>query len=859
MLRILFIEPSATLRHALGKQLRHSDYDVTIETDYETGLNHLLSQQTLRPFDAIILDWPNQTLTSTDELLANLSEPPFDELALVVLSHEPDPAKLEWVSGREHTAFLLWDNHHDITQSLQKLLNRESPQTQALNREAEDPIRILLVDDSPTARVKFRKLLANAGYLTDTASGAKEAREKAHQNRYDIAIIDYFMPDVTGDALCRQLLDDTYTAPIMPAILTSTYLDKVITDSLAAGAVDCMFKNEATDLFLARVAAMSRTVRMTRRIEQERLRLSGILSSVGDGVYGMSREGLITFVNPAVCQILGYDGDQQLVGRKPADLFHSKNAMMLIPGKQALPMQKAVEQGQKLYAVESVFTRTDGTPIQVELTIFPLCIDGHEEGAVIAFRDISVRKLLEEELKWQANHDPLTKLLNRMYLEDVLEQEVQRLQRSEEQSALLYIDLDRFKYINDTIGHAAGDQLLIEVGQQLNQRLRKADILARIGGDEFAIILHNINSKDLFNAADGFRQLLEDYSFTREGRTYKINGSLGVSVISKNTRTPGEVLSNADIACHVAKGKGRNRTHIYNPTEDDKVSMDMELGWSTRLRQALDNDSFALYYQPIIPIAQIDMDTLPDDQGALWSQLLQHEANNTDTFYEALLRMHDSQGKPVSPNAFLPTAERFNMMPDIDKWVVKNALAQLSQYQIQHPATTITINLSGQSLESQELVNTIHQAISAHSLNPENILFEITETCAIARIDKARNFINQLSEFGCRFALDDFGSGYCSFAHLKNLPVDFIKIDGLFVKDIVNDPMDRAIVTSITHIAHSLGKKTIAEFVENTATLRLLKDCGVDYVQGFYITPPISRLPLTEEPDLSVNSGLYES
>ncbi len=855
MLRILFIEPSATLRHALGKQLRHTDYDVTIETDYETGLNHLASQGNNTPFDAVILGWPKQTLTSTDELLASLSEAPFDELPLVVLSHEPDLAKLEWVSGRKHTAFLLWDNHQDIIQSLQKLLSLEPSPENTPDRGCKEPIHVLLVDDSPTARVKFRKLLVNAGYLADTAAGAKEALEKAHQNRYDIAIIDYFMPDVTGDALCRQLRDDTYTTSIMPAILTSTYLDKVITDSLAAGAVDCMFKNEANDLFLARVAAMSRTVRMTRRIEQERLRLAGILSSVGDGVYGMSCEGLITFVNPAVRQILGYDNEQQLVGKKPADLFHNDGATMLIPGKEDLPMRQAIEQGQKLYAVESVFIRTDGTPIQVELTIFPLCIDGHEEGAVIAFRDISVRKLLEEELKWQANHDPLTKLLNRMYLEDALEQEVQRLKRSEEQSALLYIDLDRFKYINDTIGHAAGDQLLIEVGQQLNQRLRKADILARLGGDEFAIILHNINSEALFNAADGFRQLLEDYSFTREGRIYKINGSIGVALINKDTRTPGEALSNADIACHIAKGKGRNRTHIYSHHEDDKASMDMELGWSTRLRQALENDSFSLYYQPIIPLARIDIDALPREQGALWSQSLQHESG-TDMIYEVLLRMHNSQGSPVSPNAFLPTAERFNMMPDIDNWVVKNALEQLALYQVTHPATTITINLSGQSLGSQELLETICQTISAKSLNPQHILFEITETCAIARIDEARSFINQLSEFGCRFALDDFGSGYCSFAHLKTLPVDFIKIDGLFVKDIVNDPMDRAIVTSITHIAHSLGKKTVAEFVENAATLKLLKDCGVDYVQGFYITPPISQLPMAENSDIGINSEL---
>ncbi len=852
MFRVLFIETSATLRHALHKQLQHCDYEVTVKAGYEEGLQQLLTRHDTSTYDAIILGWPTQTLASSDELLATLSEAPYCELPLLVLAHETDPAKLEWVSARKHTALLLWDSHKDATHTLRKLLSCEESFHSVTAQDNDEPIRILLVDDSPTARVKFRRLLNKAGYLTETAACAEEGLEKARQSHFDIAIIDYFMPELTGDELCRKLHDDPYTSSIMTAILTSTYLDKVISSSLDAGAVDCMFKNEADDLFLTRVAAMKRTVRMTKRIEEERLRLAGILSSVGDGVYGVNREGLITFVNPAVRHILGYDEDKQLIGNNPAMLFHCSCEPGQLICKENTLVQQAIEQGLELHAVESVFTHTDGTPIQVELTIFPLRIDGQEEGAVIAFRDISMRKLLEEELKWQANHDPLTKLMNRKYFEDSLEREVDRLKRSEEQSALLYLDLDRFKYINDTIGHAAGDQLLIEVGHKMQQRLRKADLLARIGGDEFAIIMHNTDPETLFETADVFRQLLEDYTFTREGRTYKINGSIGVALIDKNTPTPGEVLANADIACHIAKSKGRNQTHVYTHEQDDKATMDMDLGWSCRLRQALEHDNFKLCYHPIIPLSDIDIEQLPCEQGALWSSL-QQQGVGENLMYEVLLRLDNSRGEPISPNAFLPTAERFNLMPDIDHWVVETSLAQIARRTGRQ--SSIAINLSGQSLGSQPLVETIKQTIKKYALDPGLILFEITESCAIARIDEARRFIEQLNAIGCRFALDDFGSGYCSFSHLKNLPVDFIKIDGLFVKDIINDPMDLAIVSSITHIAHSFGKQTIAEFVENAETLRLLKKSGIDFVQGFYITQPMSQLPLPDESTGKLDSG----
>mgnify|MGYP000153070798 FL=1 len=667
MQRILVIEPSSTLRHAL-RRLLDNHYQVLVEQDFSNGLRQLQDAR----FDAVILGWPNQTQAMTDELLTVLSEPPLNDLPVLTLAHEPDPAKLNWISGRQQSAFLLWDNYFDVRETLAQLLNTSVP---ILAKEEDgDIITVLLVDDSPTARVKFSRLLKDSGlYQAITASSVDEALKTLEHTPAEIAIIDYFMPEHNGDILCRKLRENPATANMLSAILTSTYSDKVITDALAAGAIECMFKNEPDNLFLARVSAMRRTVFMTRRIEQKHRHLEGILTSVGDGVFGVNRDGVITFANPAVGKIMGFDSQQSLIGKSARD-----SLQIYCPPDQeqgaTCNLDKTLQMGQAQNAVESTFVRKDGTPIHVEETIYPLHINGQHEGAVIAFRDISVRKLLEAELKWQVSHDSLTKLLNRKYLEDSLDEEVNRLSRSTDLSALLYIDLDRFKYINDTIGHTAGDQLLVELSNQLHTRLRRSDLLARIGGDEFGILLRNIDLNKMHSLCEDIHTLLADYTFNFQGRSYKLHASIGAAVIDSESKSAGEVLANADIACAIAKSKGRNQTHIYSLEQDEKATMDMELGWSVRLQQALENDHFVLQYQPIVNLASIEIDKLDSATGSCWQQL-QH-ANTTDApqLYEVLLRLKGSQGELISPNAFIPTAERFNLMPRIDAWVVRHSL-----------------------------------------------------------------------------------------------------------------------------------------------------------------------------------------
>ncbi len=817
---VLVIESSATLRHAVQKMLKQRGYPVTPVASFEAGLQFLRNPALLNGYDALIVGIPLHAPPEADELLELLKGEALADLPAVILAHNAEPHTFDWVARRAGSAFLLWDDYVDLVDCLRKLLSA-APAEAAIS-PAED-IRVLFVDDSLTVRAAFTRLLSEHGYRVECAADMHEALAKARVGAFDIAIVDYFMPGGNGDVLCRALRNDPLTAGITAAVITGTYLDEVIKDSLEAGAVECMFKNEPTELFLARVAAMSRSIRSRKSIEQERRRLAGILSSVGDGVYGVDREGFITFINPAARAILGLAPEAPVTGESAHALFHHSAEDGRPNPPETCFLQQAYGAGDELQAWETVFWHVSGRTVPVECTVYPLKIDGELEGSVVAFRDITERRVLETELTWQANHDPLTRLHNRFYFEQQLQHEVGRLRRSEESSALLYIDLDRFKYINDTAGHAAGDQLLMAIASQLQSRLRTSDLLARLGGDEFAVILRNVEPAAVMTAAEGFREVLEQYDFVYGARTYKINGSIGVAVINKATASPGEALANADIACHIAKGRGRNQAHLYQPESDAKVAMTVELGWSVRLQEALKRNSFVLHYQPIVPIA-VAADT------------------PSPAHFEVLVRYVDTRGDLVFPNAFLPTAERFGIMPQVDLWVLTRAIETLAALQARGQGVTFTINLSGQTLDAEQLVPLFKRLVQDTAVDPRALIFEITETSAIANIEGAKRLINDMRALGCRFALDDFGSGFSSFYHLKHLPVDFVKIDGQFVRGMVHDSADRAIVASINEIAHSFGKQTVAEYVENEEIYRLLCDYGVDYAQGFYISRPQSEV-----------------
>ena len=832
---VLIIESSATHRHVLRRVLNGRYPELVFFRRPAEALEVLRVATPPRHFGAILLALDIAPQPNTDELLALLGTPEYLDVAVLVLAHVAEPATVVWTSRRARSATLLWRDFTDSADCLDKLLAPATQTDAEASAPQGEPIRVLFVDDSRTVRASYARLLAAQGYIVEVATHAAEAMAKAQEQPFDIAIIDYFMPGENGDALCQRLRADPRTAGMTTAILTGTYLDQVIQDSLKAGAVECMFKNEAQELFVARLAAMSRAVRSRKSVENERSRLASILASVGDGVYGVNRAGLVTFVNPAVRRILGYPEDVLLVGQAAHRLFHYAHEDGRANPEDACLLQKSYAKGDELRSWETVFWHQGGAAVPVACTVFPLRIDGRLEGSVVAFRDVSERRALEQELLWQANHDPLTKLYNRRFFERHLEEEVARCQRGSS-SALLYLDLDRFKYINDIAGHAAGDQLLVEISQQMRTRLREVDLLARLGGDEFAIILRNVADDSVLHTAESFREILEHYTFVYGGSQYRIYGSIGVALIGSDAQSSGEVLANADIACHLAKNKGRNQTHVYEPDGDAKLAMNVDLGWSDRLQQALKSDRFVIHFQPIVPLLGLDLAALPD-KGEVFPSCASRFVENGVSHCEALIRLNDDAGL-IQPNAFLPTAERFGLMPQIDLWVIRHVIAHLAGQQRLGARACISVNLSGHTLADERLVPEVKGLLARHQVDPGSLIFEITETNAIANIEAAQRLIGELREHGCRFALDDFGSGFSSFHHLKHLPVDIVKIDGQFVSGMAENPADRAIVMSINDIAHSLGKRTVAEFVENRAILELLVECGVDYAQGNHISLP---------------------
>ncbi len=849
MPRILIAEESATLRYILVRLLEQAGHEA-VELERPGDLPALLGPPV--GIDALVIGWPEPLPDSFDALLARLRSAPLNRLPALFLAHEPPPELLQYTLDRPSTALIPWESHAELAEGLDSLLKHGAGKeiVQPASGEAGDGLRILLVDDSRSIRLGYRRILERAGHQVTGAASVEEGWKLALEQPFDLAIIDYFMPGQNGDALCRLLHNDPRTRNIRLSVLTGTYLDEVITQCLQAGAVECMFKNESMDLFLARVESIARHVRHQREIESERSRLAAILGSVGDGVYGVDGEGRITFVNPAARRLLELPEEQEVSGQSAFELFHGVDTRGRPLPPEHCALQASYRSGQPLAGHETVFRTRSGRLLPVECSAHPLIVNDQRQGMVVAFRDVSERRLLEEQLRWQATHDPLTELFNRRYFEEELEREVQRHQRGEPDSALLYIDLDRFKYLNDTAGHEAGDRLLIDIGRQLERRLRRGDTLARLGGDEFALILRNVDRDHIEEIAEGFRLMLSEYRFSTDGRSYNIGGSIGIALIDADTRSSSEALANADIACHIAKRNGRNQVHLYDAAQDERAAMDLDLGWSSRLREALEEGRFVLHYQPIVALSDIDMDRLPAEDGAVWQQL-----SDGPLHFEVLLRLRSEGGELIPPSAFISSAERFNIMPAIDLWVVRHALRELRRFETSHEAPlTFSINLSASTLNDERARQQVLGLVAEAGLDHSSLIFEITETTAIDNFSLAQQFMEELRALGCRIALDDFGTGFSSFSQLKSIDANYVKIDGQYVHNMARDPIDRAIVTSMNDIAHSLGLQTVAEFVESAETLRLLKVCGVDFVQGYYIQRPLLELGGTAQPSLQLRA-----
>jgi diguanylate cyclase (GGDEF)-like protein/PAS domain S-box-containing protein len=560
-----------------------------------------------------------------------------------------------------------------------------------------------------------------------------------------------------------------------------------------------------------------------RALFNEKERAQVTLQSIGDAVVTTDAHGIIEYLNPVAEQLTGWES-REAQGLPIASIVTLADETT---GETVVnPVSRCLEEGRIVSVTDNlVLVARDGSMIAIQDSAAPIQDrTGQVVGAVMVFHDVRQERQLHRRLAYLASHDALTGFINRRELEERLSMTLAAIKAEPGRvGALLYMDLDQFKVVNDTCGHGAGDLLLRQLSDVLRSHVPKSGALARLGGDEFAVLLPDCDLVLASAIAESLRAAIATFRFTWRDSSLQVGVSIGIVPIEPASETVGALMSAADVACYVAKDLGRNRIHVYE--EGDAAERHQEMQWVARINRALDEQRFELYFQPIVPIGA-------DEEH--WPH------------YELLLRMRNESGEIVPPTAFIPAAERYNLMPSLDRWVIERALDKLVYREASGGAPyTVAINLSGTTLNDARFLDFVLAKLDAARLVPGVLCFEITETAAIANLSRVVSFMRALKARGCKFSLDDFGTGLSSLTYLKTLPVDYVKIDGQFVRNVLKDPADECVVESIARMARAFKIRAIAERVESRDVMKRLGELGVSFAQGHFIAVP---RPVTELP-----------
>ncbi len=559
--------------------------------------------------------------------------------------------------------------------------------------------------------------------------------------------------------------------------------------------------------------------RAETRIFEEKERAQVTLQSIGDGVITTDADGNVDYINPVAQDLTGWD-------MRSARNSPVVDIMMIVNEHTRAtvenPVVRCLKEGRVITLAEnSVLITRNGDEVPIQDSAAPIRDRiGNIIGSVMVFHDVSKESRLFRQLSYQASHDTLTGLINRREFENRLVATLDKTRGDSEQThALLYVDLDQFKVVNDTFGHTAGDALLRQLSEQIQGKIRSTDLLARLGGDEFGILLERCNEERAITVAEDIRQSIEGYRFEWKESFTTMRCSIGIVIVTGENADVASVMSSADVACYSAKDMGRNQIHLYK--DSDASLRHEEMKWVSRITSAVEEDRLELFFQPIIGIGQRE--------------------GKCRGHYELLLRMRDEKGELVGPDQFIPAAERYNLMSTLDRWVIHEALTELADRNEDGEARyTLAINLSGTSLSEDRFLEFVIDELKRQKLPRGAICFEITETAAISNLSRVVHFMQTLKKLGCKFSLDDFGSGLSSFTYLKNLPVDYLKIDGQFIRNVAEDAVDESMVIAISSVGHAMGIETIAERVETKKVLDKLGALGIEFAQGYYIARPAS-------------------